>query len=210
MHRTRVKICGLTSRDAALHAVSCGADALGFVFYGKSPRAIQAEAAASIISSLPAFVSSVGLFVDADAATVRQIIDVTQLDLLQFHGGETAAFCEQFNRPYIKAVRVKAQADIDHALQRYQSARALLLDAYVDGVPGGTGHCFDWSLVPVANVRIVLAGGLDADNVGTAIRAVRPYGVDVSGGVESQRGLKDFAKIAAFTAAVARANSDNE
>jgi len=200
---TRIKICGITCRDDAAAAVEAGADALGFVFYEPSSRYVDPTVAADIIGSLPPFVTSVGLFVDASQERVRRVLDQTGLDLLQFHGDEDATLCSGFGRPYIKALRVRPGLDLEAAANEYGSARGLLLDAYRPGVPGGTGEVFDWALIPAALAsRITLAGGLTPDNVATAIHQVGPYAVDVSGGVEVSPGRKDKAKMRAFTAAV--------
>jgi phosphoribosylanthranilate isomerase len=200
---TRIKICGITCHEDAVAAVAAGADALGFVFYEPSSRYIDPDLAADIISSLPPFVTSVGLFVNAPHERVREVIARTELDLLQFHGDETASECASFDRPYIKALRMRPGLELDQVASEFVSARGLLLDAYRPGVPGGTGEVFDWSLIPRHfAARITLAGGLSADNVATAIRQVRPYAVDVSGGVEAAPGRKDAARMHAFTAAV--------
>lgn len=200
---TRIKICGITCRDDAAAAVEAGADALGFVFYEPSSRYVDPTLAADIISSLPPFVTSVGLFVDATREQIRHVIDLTGVDLLQFHGDETAAQCSGFARPYIKALRMRPGLDLDAAVREYTSARGLLLDAYRPGVPGGTGEVFNWALIPPAYAsRITLAGGLTPDNVAAAIHQVGPYAVDVSGGVEASPGRKDEVRMRAFTAAV--------
>jgi len=200
---TRIKICGITCREDAAAAVAAGADALGFVFYEPSPRYVDPARVADIISTLPPFVTSVGLFVDAPDERVEKIIEQTGLDLLQFHGAESEARCNRFNRPYIKALRVRPGLDLEQLASEYPSARGLLLDAYRPGVPGGTGEVFDWDLIPPGLAReIILAGGLAADNVSQAISQVRPYAVDVSGGVEVTPGRKSPEKIQAFTAAV--------
>lgn len=199
MSAVRIKICGITRIEDALAAVAAGADALGFVFYAKSPRAVSAAQAAAIIAALPPFVTTVGLFVDMPRAELRQLLGEVPLDLLQFHGDESAEDCAGFGRPYIKALRVKPGDDIAAAVSRYPEASGLLLDTYVPGVPGGTGEAFDWSLVPHDAAKpLILAGGLTPDNVGEAVRQVRPYAVDVSGGVEAAKGIKDAAKIQAF------------
>ena len=204
MSAVRSKICGITRIEDALAAVEAGADAIGFVFYAKSPRAVTLEQARSIIKALPPFVTTVGLFVDASHAELAEILDAVPLDLLQFHGDETAAQCEGWRHPYIKALRVKAGDDIAAACDAYPSASGILLDAYVEGIPGGTGEAFDWSLIPQALSKpIILAGGLTPDNVAEAVARVRPYAVDVSGGVEASKGIKDHAKIHAFIKAVA-------
>ncbi|GED78422.1 N-(5'-phosphoribosyl)anthranilate isomerase [Pseudomonas fluorescens] len=188
-------------------AVAAGADAIGLVFYAKSPRAVNVQQARAIIAALPPFVTSVGLFVNASRCELGEILDAVPLDLLQFHGDESAADCEGYHRPYIKALRVKAGDDIAAACLAYPRASGMLLDTYVEGVPGGTGEAFDWSLVPQGLSKpIILAGGLTPDNVAAAIARVRPYAVDVSGGVEQGKGIKDPAKIQAFMQAVRRSN----
>ena len=199
MSVVRSKICGITRIEDALAAVAAGADAIGFVFYEKSPRAVTAVQARAIIAALPPFVTTVGLFVNASACELNETLDAVPLDLLQFHGDETPSQCEGYHRPYIKALRVKAGDDIAGACNAYASASGILLDAYVEGVPGGTGQAFDWSLIPQGLSRpIILAGGLTVDNVVQAIDKVRPYAVDVSGGVEKSKGIKDHDKIRAF------------
>ncbi|WP_339532371.1 phosphoribosylanthranilate isomerase [Pseudomonas mucidolens] len=203
MSAVRSKICGITRMEDALAAVEAGADAIGFVFYAKSPRAVTAQHARAIIAGLPPFVTTVGLFVNASACELNETLDAVPLDLLQFHGDETPEQCEGYHRPYIKALRVKAGDDIAGSCAVYAGASGILLDAYVDGVPGGTGQAFDWSLIPTGlNKPIILAGGLSADNVAQAIAQVRPYAVDVSGGVEQSKGIKDHARIQAFMQAV--------
>ncbi len=204
--RTRVKICGITRVEDALEAVKQGADAIGFVFYPNSPRNISPERATEIISKIPAFVSVVGLFVDADPVFVEHVLSIAHLDLLQFHGDESPAGCRQYSRPYIKAIRVKSDTNLVQYAVNFSDAKALLLDAFAEGVPGGTGLVFDWSLIPQSlALPIILAGGLNADNVGLAIQKVHPYAVDVSGGVEASKGIKDVAKIAAFMRGVSNA-----
>lgn len=199
MSVVRSKICGITRIDDALAAVAAGADAIGFVFYAKSPRAVSVTQAQAIIAVLPPFVTTVGLFVNASACELNETLDAVPLDLLQFHGDETPEQCEGFHRPYIKALRVKAGDDIAQACRVYQSASGILLDAYVEGVPGGTGEVFDWSLIPQGLSKpIILAGGLMPGNVAQAIAQVRPYAVDVSGGVEISKGIKDHDRIRAF------------
>lgn len=207
MSNVRSKICGITRIEDALAAVAAGADAIGLVFYAKSPRAVNVQQARAIIAALPPFVTSVGLFVNASRCELGEILDAVPLDLLQFHGDESAADCEGYHRPYIKALRVKAGDDIAAASLAYPRASGMLLDTYVEGVPGGTGEAFDWSLVPQGLSKpIILAGGLTPDNVAAAIARVRPYAVDVSGGVEQGKGIKDPAKIQAFMQAVRRSN----
>lgn len=197
--RTRVKICGITRIEDALAAVACGCDAIGLVFYDKSPRNVSPIQAATIVAALPAFVSAVGLFVDASAEAVCATLAKVRLDLLQFHGEESADYCRQFHVSYMKAIRVRAGTNLIQCANDYADAKALLVDAYSEGVAGGTGQVFDWNLIPAnLTISVVLAGGLNAGNVGNAIRQVRPYAVDVSGGVEREKGIKDADKIAAF------------
>ena len=206
MSNVRSKICGITRIEDALAAAEAGADAIGLVFYAKSPRAVDVRQARSIIAELPPFVTTVGLFVNASRCELNEILEVVPLDLLQFHGDETPQDCEGYHRPWIKALRVRPGDDLEAACQLYAGARGILLDTYVPGVPGGTGEAFDWSLVPARPSKpIILAGGLSADNVGQAIAQVRPYAVDVSGGVEQAKGIKDAAKIEAFMHAVKQA-----
>jgi len=204
---TAVKICGITRPEDALAAAHCGAHAIGLVFYRPSPRYVAPEKAREIIRVLPPFVTAVGLFVDAPAAEVREVLSMAQVNLLQFHGAETPAFCRSFGLPYLKAVRVRAGVDLLQYASDYHDAKALLLDAFVDGTHGGTGATFDWNLVPRGlPLPVVLSGGLDAGNVTEAIRKVRPWAVDVSSGVEMGKGIKDAAKIAAFMSGVRNAD----
>ena len=204
--RTRVKICGITRAEDALEAVRQGADAIGLVFYTHSPRNVTLAQAAEIVSKVPAFVTVVGLFVDAEPAFIQEVLSSVKLDLLQFHGDETPTACRQYSRPYMKAIRVKNGTNLVQYASDYADAKALLLDAFAEGVPGGTGLVFDWSLIPQSlPLPVVLAGGLNAENVGLAIEQVRPYAVDVSGGVEASKGIKDAAKIAAFMRGVSNA-----
>lgn len=199
----RSKICGITRVEDALAAAEAGADAIGLVFYAKSPRAVSVQQAREIIAALPPFVTSVGLFVDASRCELGEILDAVPLDLLQFHGDETPDECDHYGRPYIKALRVKPGDDIAAHVARYANARGVLLDTFVPGIPGGTGEAFDWSLVPAQLSKpVILAGGLTAANVAQAIGQVRPFAVDISGGVESAKGIKDAAKIHAFMEAV--------
>jgi phosphoribosylanthranilate isomerase len=203
MSAVRSKICGITCIEDALAAVEAGADAIGFVFYPKSPRAVTAQQAKAIIAALPPFISTVGLFVNASACELNETLDAVPLDLLQFHGDETPEQCEGYHRPFIKALRVKAGDDIAAACKQYSKASGILLDTYVEGVPGGTGETFDWALIPKGLSKpIILAGGLTSANVSQAIAQVQPYAVDVSGGVEKSKGIKDHDKIRAFMSAV--------
>jgi phosphoribosylanthranilate isomerase len=202
---TRIKICGITRAGDALAAAECGADAIGLVFYQRSPRHVSIAQARQLAGALPPFVSVVGLFVDAEAAFVREVLADVPLDLLQFHGDETPEYCAQFGRPYIKAIRVKAGVDLLQCASDFRSAKGLLLDAHVEGIPGGTGTTFDRALIPKQlPLPVILSGGLDAENVAAAIKQARPYAVDVSSGVEAGKGIKDAAKIAAFINEVKR------
>ncbi len=206
--RTRIKICGITRREDALAAVRLGADAIGLVFYPPSPRAVSSRDAAEIVKSLPPFVTVVGLFVNEERTAIERILGEVPLGLLQFHGDEPAEACDGFGRPWIKAIRMRPDTDLQAQALQYSSASGLLLDTYQAGVPGGTGQVFDWSLIPGdLRGRIILAGGLDSDNVTTAVRTIRPYAVDVSGGVEAAKGIKDPIKIEAFIAGVKRGDN---
>lgn len=205
--RTRVKICGITRPEHALAAAQAGADAIGLVFYPPSPRFLSVERAREIAGALPPFVQAVALFVNADAAQVAQVIGRVHPAALQFHGEETPEFCGQFGLPYIKACRVAPGVDLLEYLRPFGGASGWLLDAHVEEY-GGVGASFDWSRVPAQMARpLVLSGGLTRDNVGAAVRRVRPWAVDVSSGVESAKGIKDAAKIAAFIAEVRNADA---
>ena len=197
--RTRVKICGITRPEDADMAVAYGCDAIGLVFYAPSPRNVTIDAAAEIVARLPAFVSAVGLFVNAPADEIGEVLSKVQLNMLQFHGDESPEHCRQFDIPYMKAIRVKPGANLLQYAAAYADAKALLFDTYTEGVAGGTGQTFDWNLIP-ENIPqpVVLAGGLNPANVGEAIRKIHPYAVDVSGGVEAAKGIKDADKLAAF------------
>ncbi|TQV67693.1 phosphoribosylanthranilate isomerase [Exilibacterium tricleocarpae] len=198
----RVKICGITSAVDAAAAVAAGADALGLVFWEPSPRSITPAQARDIAASVGPFTALVGLFVDPEKALVERVLAAVPLHLLQFHGDEPRAYCEQFQRPYLKALRMRADLEVEAAMAGYDSATGILLDAYRPGVPGGTGATFDWARVPRGNSeRLILAGGLTAANVGEAVERTRPYAVDVSGGVELAPGRKDPQKVAAFITA---------
>ena len=197
----RVKICGITRLQDLQAACRAGADALGFVFYEKSPRHVAVEAAAALVHAMPPFVQSVGLFVDAEPAFIESVLRRVPLDLLQFHGDETPADCARHGRPYLKAIRVNPDTDLLKCAADFGTAQGLLLDAFVSGVPGGTGERFDWGLIPPKLPKpIVLSGGLDPDNVAEAVRRVKPWAVDVSSGVEVSKGIKDAHKIAQFIA----------
>ena len=204
---TRIKICGITRVEDALAAAQAGADAIGLVFYERSPRHVSVAQAAQLAAALPPFVTTVGLFVNAEAAFVHEALAQVSLDLLQFHGDETPEYCAQFGKPYLKAIRVKAGVDLLQCASDFRGAKGLLLDAHVEGVPGGTGATFDWTLIPEQlPLPVILSGGLDAENVAAAIEQVRPYAVDVSSGVEADKGIKDAAKIARFIQEVKRAD----
>ncbi|RMR31622.1 N-anthranilate isomerase [Pseudomonas syringae pv. coriandricola] len=203
MSAVRSKICGITRIEDALAAAEAGADAIGLVFYPKSPRAVTVLQARAIIAALPPFITTVGLFVNASRCELNETLDAVALDMLQFHGDETPEECDGYHRPYIKALRVKAGDDIAQACRTYCNARGVLLDTYVEGVPGGTGETFDWALIPDdLDKPVILAGGLTSANVAQAIAQVRPYALDVSGGVEKSKGIKDREKILAFMSAV--------
>jgi phosphoribosylanthranilate isomerase len=209
MGRTRVKICGITRVEDAREAVRLGADAIGLVFYPPSPRHVDLRQAREIRAAVPAFVTVVGLFVDAGPEQVREAVACVQLDLLQFHGAEPPEYCRSRGRPYMKAVRMREGIELRTECERYRDAAALLVDTYRPGVAGGTGETFDWSRIPKdLGLPLVLAGGLDPGNVDAAVRQVRPYAVDVSGGVEAAKGIKDPAKMQAFIRGVYRADSE--
>jgi phosphoribosylanthranilate isomerase len=199
MSRTRIKICGLTRAQDVQAVVDSGADAVGLVFYEKSPRHVSVQQAALLARAVPPFVARVGLFVNPSVEYVREVLAHVPLDVLQFHGEESPELCQQFGKSYLKAIRVKAGVDLVQCASRYSGAQGLLLDAYVEGTQGGTGESFDWALIPQnLPLPVILSGGLHAGNVAEAIRQVRPYAVDVSSGVEASKGIKDAAKVAAF------------
>ncbi|MFW2439146.1 MAG: phosphoribosylanthranilate isomerase [Arenicellales bacterium] len=203
MNRTRVKVCGICTVADASKVCKAGADAIGIVFYGKSPRNVGITLAREIVSSLPPFISVVGLFVNSSKQEINQVLSTVQLDLLQFHGDEDEAFCNSFDRPYIKAVRVTSDTDLINSCQPYPSARGVLLDSYKKGLPGGTGEAFDWELIPKKlPLPVILAGGLNPGNVARAVSSVQPWAVDVSSGVEESPGKKDQKKIEQFIRAV--------
>ena len=206
MQRTRIKICGITRAGDLDAAVRAGADAVGFVFYPPSPRYLAPDAAAVLARRVPPFVVRVGLFVNAEPADVRAVLEQVPLDVLQFHGEEDAAYCEQIGLPYLKAARVRPGLDLLEFARAYPTAQGLLLDAWVEAY-GGMGQSFDWSLIPNdLPLPMVLSGGLHAGNVAEAVRKVHPWAVDVSSGVEAAKGVKDDDKIAAFVAAVRTAD----
>ncbi|WP_409558960.1 MULTISPECIES: phosphoribosylanthranilate isomerase [unclassified Cupriavidus] len=221
--RTRIKICGLTRPEDVRAAVDAGADAIGLVFYDKSPRYVDVAHAAALAEQVPPFVTVTGLFVNADAEEVAHVAERVPLTLLQFHGDESPQQCTETARrcrlPFMRAARVQQGLDLVEFADQYRDAAGLLLDAFVEGYGGG-GHVFDWTLIPApwlppnpANPsandapRIVLSGGLNAQNVAGAIERVRPYAVDVSSGVEASKGVKDHARIAAFVRAVRMADA---
>lgn len=213
--RTRTKICGITRVEDALAAANAGADAIGLVFYGPSPRSVTLEQAARIAEAVPAFVTLTGLFVNPTRMDVEQVLARVPLDLLQFHGDESQDFCTQFHRRWIKAVRVRGRNDVENAFHDWNRASGLLVDAYDPQRYGGTGQVFDWSVIPQQRpLPLILAGGLNSANVASATRQVQPWGVDVSGGVEAsgdtpegtRKGIKDAAKITEFLSEVNRAN----
>jgi len=202
----KIKICGITNLDDALFASECGVDALGFNFYKKSPRYIEPQKAAEIIAQLPPFVMPVGIFVNEREEKVREIQQMTCLQTVQLHGDESPDFCQRFGGRVIKAFQVKDRESLKH--MAHFRVGAFLLDSYREGVRGGTGVAFDWHLAVVAKTfgRIILAGGLTPENVTEAVRLVQPYGVDVTGGVEKEKGLKDHAKLKKFVTEVRRAS----
>jgi phosphoribosylanthranilate isomerase len=206
MNRVKIKICGITNVEDARAAVEAGADALGFVFHAASPRCVAPDAARAIIAQLPPFVLAVGVFVNEEVKVVRDVMDACGLTLAQLHGDETAGYCESLGRPVLRAIRLKDRGSL-LALAEYKGrarVRGFVVDAFSESAYGGTGRVADWALAAeaAAAAPVLLAGGLTAQNVGDGIRAVRPYGVDVSGGVEANPGKKDHAKLKAFVQAV--------
>lgn len=198
----RIKICGITRPQDAQIAAELGADAIGLVFFSGSKRNIDIATAQTIVRVLPPFVSIVALFVNETAERIQEILAQVPIDILQFHGDETPEFCRQFQRPYLKAVRVQNAADVQAAMQNYPDARAVLFDAYVEGEYGGTGHAFNWHMLPENLAgHWILSGGLNPENVAQALKITRAQAVDISSGVESSAGIKDATKIAAFLAA---------
>ena len=197
--RTRVKICGFTQAKDAVAAANLGVDAIGLVFYPPSPRHVSIEQAKEIVEALPAFVTVVALFVDEQESQIREVLSYVSIDCIQFHGDESAVACRVYNKPYMKAIRMKPDLDVMAIARQYYDATALLLDAYHPGIKGGSGSQFDWDLIPEnCTLPVVLAGGLQVDNVRQAIQSVKPYALDVSSGVEAEKGIKDVAKMAAF------------
>jgi phosphoribosylanthranilate isomerase len=204
--RTRIKVCGITRLEDVRTAADAGADAIGLVFYPPSPRCLTLEKAAELRRAAPPFVTTVALFVNPPAEQVQAVLERVRPSLLQFHGEEAPEFCERFGAPYVKACRVKPGVDLLKYLRPFSGAAGWLLDSHVEEY-GGVGERFDWSLVPAERMRpLVLSGGLTRENVGEAVRRVRPWAVDVSSGVESAKGIKDAARIAAFVTEVRNAD----
>jgi phosphoribosylanthranilate isomerase len=203
MSLIRTKICGITRPEDGQEAARLGVDAIGLVFYPPSPRHVSLDQARAIVAALPPFVTVVALFVDPSVAEVEAVLHAVPVDVLQFHGEESPDFCRQFARPYLKAVRVRPSLDLLQYAAHYAGARGLLADAFVPGMAGGTGATFDWSLLPPnLPLPLILSGGLDPSNIAAAVAAVRPAAVDISSGVESAKGIKDPALMAAFIGAV--------
>ena len=199
MHRTRIKICGITNLQDAKVVIDEGVDAIGLVFCENSPRYINISKAKEIVENTMPFVNCVGLFVDAEKEYINDVLKEVALDTLQFHGQESEQACALYNKPYIKAIRMNENINLSEEVEKYFSAHALLLDTYIEGLPGGTGIVFDWDLIPKDMAKpIILAGGLNASNVKDAIKKISPYAVDVSGGVEAEKGKKDPSKIKEF------------
>jgi phosphoribosylanthranilate isomerase len=197
--RTRVKICGFTRAEDAVIAAGLGVDAIGLVFYPPSPRNVAIEQAVAITQALPAFVSVVGLFVDAEPEFIKNVLSQVSIDCLQFHGEESPEACRLYGKPFIKAIRMKADTNLSELAKQYADAAGLLLDAYHPGIQGGTGNVFDWELIKnQGKLPIILAGGLSPDNAELAVQQVRPYALDVSSGVEAEKGIKDATKMAEF------------
>ena len=196
---TKVKICGFTNAENARQAALAGADAIGLVFYDKSPRHVNIDVAREIVAALPPFVNRVGLFVNANPSLIDEVLCEVALDTLQFHGDETVNECMQYGMPFIKSVGVSSETDLIKIADDFSKASALLLDSYSSNSYGGTGKSFDWSLARVEiDLPVILAGGLNSDNVAEAISQVKPYAVDASSGVESAKGVKDIDKIKSF------------
>lgn len=206
MTAVKVKICGMTRTSDIAAAVEAGADALGFVFTPRSKRFVEPGGAAALVSAVPAFVSRVGLFMDQSTEDVLQVLGLVRLNLLQFHGSEPAEFCEQFGLPYIKAIGMGAKTEPGSLCAAYPGACGVLLDSHEPGHAGGTGHVFDWSRIPAIEKPLVLAGGLNPANVARAVRAVQPWAVDVSSGVEDAPGIKNHERMREFIKEAKREN----
>ena len=205
--RTRIKICGFTRAEDAVFASRLGVDAIGLVFYPPSPRNVQIAQAREIVQALPPFTSVVALFVDEHESRIREVLKAVPIDIIQFHGDEPPEACRIFNKPYIKALRMQQDIDIAQYTVAYHDAAGLLLDAYHPDTKGGTGDQFDWAMIPQQyTFPLILAGGLDADNAKQAVQSVKPYALDVSSGVEVQKGIKDAAKMTAFVEQVYQAD----
>ena len=204
MSKVRIKICGITRVEDASAAATAGADAIGIVFFEKSPRYVaNLQLASAIAREVGPFVTVTALFVDASAEYVNSVLKEVPVNLLQFHGEESREYCEQFSKPYIKALRVSEKTDIPQKIKEFSSASGVLLDTYVKGIPGGTGEVFNWQLVPEGLEKpVIIAGGLNATNVVEAIQTTSPYAVDVSGGVEASPGIKDKEKVQNFITSV--------
>lgn len=208
--RTRIKICGITQPNDGVEAVQLGADAIGLVFYPPSPRNVSIEQAKEIIEALPPFVTIVGLFVNADADQVKSVLEHVPLTLLQFHGDETADFCDSFGMRYIKAIRMASSVDLHQLADEFSHSAGLLVDSYHPGIPGGTGEIFDWERIPDdLPLPLILAGGLTPVNISEAVSKVRPYAVDVSSGVEASKGIKDSVKMAQLIRGVGEADAQH-
>jgi len=204
--RTKIKICGITDSKNALDAVDLGVDALGFVFFGESPRYIEPKKARKIINLLPSFVLRVGLFVNASKEEVLSAISDSSVNVLQFHGDEDEQFCNQFNLPYIKATSFQNGVNLLEYCKLFTSSSAILIDTYSENMRGGTGKTFNWDLLPKElPLPLIVAGGLDSGNVSSLINSINPYGVDVSGGVESDKGIKDYTMMKNFVLGVRNA-----
>ena len=209
--RTRVKICGMTRSEDAAAACQLGVDAIGLVFYGKSPRNVSIQQASSICESVSGFVSVVALFLNAETDLIRQVVNELPVDLIQFHGTEPPEFCRSFGKPYLKALGTEGESDLVEQIEAYGDARGILLDSHGKGAAGGTGATFDWGIIPAhLSESIILAGGLNPKNVAEAIRTVRPYGVDLSSGVEAGPGIKNAKLMAQLMKEVKRVDCEHE
>lgn len=204
--RTRVKFCGLTTVDDITNAVALGVDALGFNMFPASPRFVPEDQLVKLMNAVPPFVSKVGLFVNADSATVSQLSAEARFDLLQFHGDENDEYCAQFGKPFIKVIRLSASMSLDEEIKKFPNSHGVLVDAHDEVLFGGTGKTLDWNSLSAIDQPLILAGGLTSQNVATAIDKVKPFAVDVSSGVEVSKGLKDLVKMKSFMAAVQKAD----
>ena len=205
--RAKIKFCGITNLDDAITASKLGADALGFVFYSKSSRFISPKEANKIIQNLPPFISTVGLFVNQSKSEVEQVINACPVNLLQFHGDEDELFCNQYNLPYIKAIPMKSDINLLKCIEDFDSAKALLLDSYSKDTRGGSGKVFDWETIPLNPSKpFIIAGGLNPNNVKSLLELIDPYGVDVSSGIEIDKGIKDYHLMRKFILGVTNAS----